>query len=291
VNLYVDFNFIQMQLNSGPVFRRAVLRGWEELLIRAQELRRPFGREQSFKLVPGRLVADRLLVGLHAAGLDAQALFGLCEELGLPPAGRALLEAQLPRANAVFLACEEAGGPPLYKAYLEFWDEVRARVRAGDRSPQVLHFGVKWSAAQPGRHEEARYVCHPLLASREVLLRMAAAYPAQDEASALEPARAIVRMAARRRPDAAFLYLDASETGNPRRSFDINLYAAGLQVQEAAGSLRQAASHFGVPARALEDQLQVLGPLPLGHLSGGRDRRGAEFLSVYAEVAPLPAAP
>ena len=258
-----------------------------ELLQRILHRGLAFGREDSFKLLPGRVLADRILLGVQRAHLPDTLFFSLADELGMPAAARAVLAAQLPRANAVFFAGEAAGDDVLHKVYLEFWDEVRRRVRGGQAEPQLLHLGVKWSRQRPGHHEEARYVCHPLIGLRDVLRRMRDLYP---DGGSMESARAIVRQAAKRWPEAAFLYLEASESGNPRRSFDINLYKAGLRVDDVAAELRQVARHFGIGEEAIAAQLVRLGPLPLGHVSGGRDRRGGEFLSVYAEVAPLPEA-
>lgn len=262
--------------------------GGQDLLRRLDAAGLPYGQELSFKLGPGRCIPDRLLVGIPLQLADARVPFGIAADLGLPEAGRALLQRELPRASTVLLATEEHGGEVLYKVYLEFWDAVRARVRAGDRTPQLLHLGVKWVRGRPGRHEEARYLCHPLLPLRDVLRRMGDSDPV-TAAGTLELARRIVRRAARRDPAPSLVYLEATEAGNPRHSFDINLYPCGLLVREVQAELREAASRFGIAQEDVEGPLRQLAGLPLGHLSGGCDRRGGEFLSVYAEVAPLPA--
>jgi hypothetical protein len=261
----------------------------QEVVHRLQTLGLLWGREDSFKLGPRRLLADRMLVGVQAASMSVDVLLHLSEKLGMPTAAKVLLAARLPLANAVFFGTEEDDGERICKIYLEFWDEVRQAVRKGARDPQLLHFGVKWSSARAGHFEQAQYVCHPLLGARDVLRRMGDAYPEDGTATAgKEIARSIVRRGLRRAPQAAFLYLDASEAGNPRRSFDINLYKAGLHVKDVDAELRQAAANFGLAEEAMEAQLQRLGSRPLGHISGGLDRRGEEFLSVYAEIQPLP---
>ncbi len=80
------------------------------------------------------------------------------------------------------------------------------------------------------------------------------------------------------------LYLEVSEHGNPRSSFDIKLYKSGMLVADAAAQLLQAGAFFDVPPQLVDEQLQLLGPCPLGHLSSGLDRHGQPFLSVYAEA-------
>jgi hypothetical protein len=277
-----------MQSAPSPANRRNDLTARQDLLQRVAAAGWPHGREQSFKMVAGRLLRDRLLLGVQRSAMQPSQLWTLAGELGMPAAGQELLAQHWERANAVFLATEDSDTGRMYKVYLEFWDEARRAVRAGARSAQLLHLGVKWSSARPGHHEEARYMVHPLLGLRDIQRRMADCYPAQAPGAGLELARAIVRRAAMRNPQAAFLYLEASETGNPRRSFDINLYKSGLRVGDAAAELRALARHFAIAAGDLEEQLRQLGELPLGHVSGGCDRRGAEFLSIYAEIAPLP---
>lgn len=248
----------------------------------------PHGREQSFKLVPGRLLADRLLVGIATRALPATEMRALSSRFGMPQGGWEVLSAHLAKANAVFIGTEETPSARMLKMYVELWDEVRRVVREGAREPQLLHLGVKWSTARVGHWEEARYMCHPLLGVRDILRRMAGCYPDAGPRPPLESARSIVRHAAQREPHASFLYVEVQEAGNPRRSFDINLYKSGMLVRDAADEIRAIASHLGVPPADLEAQLEQLGDRALGHISGGMDRRGEEFLSVYAEVQPLP---
>lgn len=248
----------------------------------------PHGREQSFKLVPGRLLADRVLVGVPLRALPATEMQAAADALRMPPGGWQVLSKHLSKANAVFIGTEETASARMLKMYLEFWDEVRRVVRNGARDPQLLHLGVKWSTARIGHWEEAHYMCHPLLGVRDILRRMGGCYPEGGARTGLEQARSIVRNAAHREPQASFLYLEVEEAGNRRRSFDINLYKSGMLVRDAADELRSIASHLGVATADVELQLQQLGERPLGHISGGMDRRGQEFLSVYAEIQPLP---
>jgi hypothetical protein len=174
------------------------------------------------------------------------------------------------------------------KVYLEFWDQVRRETRrTGSQAPQLLHLGVKWDTARPGHHEVARYECHPLLNLPAILRRMASCYPEDLPSALCALTQNIVRTAARRNPSASMLYLEVSEQGNPRSSFDVNLYKSGLVVADVSEQLRLAAEHFELAAGAIEAQLERLGHCPLGHLSSGLDRKGKEFLSVYGETVAL----
>lgn len=258
-----------------------------DLLARMAALGVPYGREQSFKLAPGQLLADRLLIGVPASQLTAETTLAIGSAFGMPAAAQQLVTSRFSEANAVFFATEDSAVHRVFKLYLEFWDLVRARVRGGDASPQLLHLGVKWDSARPDRFEVAHYTCVPLLNSRDVLRRMAAVLPPDAPRGAVGIAQDIVRLAAGR-SGAPFIYMDVSETGNPRRSFDINLYKSELVVGDAASQLRAAAAHFGVAGPPFETLLAGMQAMPLGHVAAGLDRRGGEFLSLYAEVAPLP---
>lgn len=261
----------------------------QRVLATVELLGGPHGREDSFKIGLGQLVADRLLVALPTAGLPEVQLQQAALALGMPPAAWAVLQPRLAAANAVFFGTEEGRAPPVCKMYLEFWDEARRAVRAGAHGPQLVHLGVKWSSARPGHFEQAHYECHPLLSARDVLRRMGGVHGEQAATSrGLEPARAILRDGLKRSPGASFLYLEVREDANPRSSFDVNVYKAGLRVADAARHLEEAARRFGVAQAEMAAQLHRLGDRPLGHLSGGLDRRGEEFLSVYAEIAPMP---
>jgi hypothetical protein len=249
----------------------------------------PHGREHSFKFVRGQVLGNRVLVGVPRSSIRCETVLAIGREFGMPMAAQHLLTARFKEANAVFFATEEDGPQWLFKIYLEFWDVVRARVIAGDITPQLLHLGVKWSSARPGHFEEAHYTCHPLLGVRDVLRRMGEVYPPEATSTAsLAFAQDVVRMGVNRRRDAVFLYLEASEAGNPRRSFDVNLYKTGLAVADAAEGLRALAVQLGIAQESVSSVLAGMAALPLGHVAAGCDRRGDEFLSVYAEIAPLP---
>ncbi len=271
---------LQLQLTHSEAAR--------SLLTRIEAAGLPHGKECSFKLAPGRLIAGRLLVGMSLSQVDAAVPLAIADALGLPAPGRAQLLRALPQASGILLATEEQGTTVLHKVYLEFWDAVRTRVLDGDRRPQLLHLGIKWDAARPGYFDETRYVCQPLLSLRDLLRRMAVTYAPERPPQTLELARRIVRQAAQREPAPSLVYLEATEVGNPRRSFDINLYPSGLLVGDVATELREVAAYMAVEPLGFERLLGDVAALPLGHISGGCGRHGDEFLSLYAELDAMP---
>ncbi len=247
-----------------------------------------YGREDSFKLSKARLLGNRVLIGIESASLEPQQALALASELGMPAACLTVLLPHAPEANAVFFGYEDQGRSWVCKVYLEFWDKVRRETRrTGSLAPQLLHLGVKWDPEVADKHEIARYDCHPMLGLRHILRRIAACYGETDSAALSALAQSIVRDAARRKPDASMLYLEVSERGNARASFDINLYKSGMRVSDAAPQLRQCSQLFELAPGLIEDQLNRLGNCALGHVSSGIDRHGEAFLSVYAETLPL----
>lgn len=257
----------------------------QHLLKRLNTLGITYGREDSFKLTHQQLIPSRVLIGIDIALLPAATMFELALDLGMPAECRGVLTPYLPHANLVLFGVEDRPGGSVCKLYLEFWEQVRQEVlRTGSMTPRLLHLGVKWDEARPGRHEVARYTCFPRLSAADAMRRMARLYPQAPAANCSEAALGIVRRSLQRNPAASLLYLEVSEDANPRCSFDINLYKTGLRVADAGPELRQAARQLDVSIDALEQQLQSLGHCLLGHLSGGTDRYGGEFLSVYVET-------
>lgn len=246
-----------------------------------------YGREDSFKLCHRRVLGGRVLLGISAADLEVADALALASTVDMPDVCLQVLLSHTAEANAVFFGFEDLGTSWVCKVYLEFWDKVRRETRrTGSQAPQLLHLGVKWDTALPGRHQVARYDCHPLLGVRAILRRIVMCY-GEDGASALcALAQAIVRAAAQRNRDASWLYLEVSEQGNPRASFDINLYKSGMLVADIGQQLRQAGAFLALPPERIEEQLFRLGACPLGHLSSGMDRHGQPFLTVYGETTP-----
>lgn len=256
---------------------------WLELLTRH---RLPYGREDSFKLRHATLLSQRVLFGVDRRHLPINDLLGMAQELGMPAVYEDTLRAHHAAANMVFFGSEVDGQRQVLKVYLELWDALRQRVRdTGDRSPGLLNVGVKWDA-HSGAHCRADYLCHPMLSTTGVLGRMAQLYRQVPAPNAGALAASLVRQAAQRAPQASFLYVEVSEGDSPRQSFDLNLYKSGLSIQDVRPTLSELGLHFRLPPAQLDALLDAIAQHPLGHLSGGCDRHGDEFATIYHEIAP-----
>jgi len=247
-----------------------------------------FGFEKSFKLSAGSVQDERLILGVRAERAPHEALLRICGELGMSKAHLDQFEARLPEANTVGFGFEGGRKGGAYKVYLEFWDRVVERVRREPQkpAPQLLFLGYKWPVRGGGRSAIAEYTCHPLLSIEAIARRLAALYP--GDSPSLGAALEILQLAAARLgPDDSFVYVEAEEEGNPRRSFDLNFYKVGLRVADLRAPLSRLCERYSIKSAQLESLLGQSAARPFGHLSGGVGREGEDFLTVYYEIEGL----
>jgi hypothetical protein len=253
----------------------------------------PHGRERSIKLRDQRLLANRFLltVARDDIGADTSArVLAACERVEMPQEFRDAVAGHVTPANMIHFGYEEEhDGRAYYKVYLERGEQF-ARAMASRppvTDPFVLFHAFKWNCAD--RHEKVmtRYVCHPRLTRTALLQRVAAVYAGQAERTPWHVVCEIVSAAARRVPESELLYLDVTEEGTNRKSFDVNFYRAGLRMASVAPFVERLAAHFRLRSDVMVDALAGMDDLRLGHVAGGVDRLGRDFLTIYfgAEAA------
>ena len=237
------------------------------------------GVEKSFKMAERSLLADRYLVGIHKADISPAALFALCEKMGMPERYRPAFSAHAEQANAIHFGYEGHDGSSIYKVYLEF----AARLAASPSPAILLHVAYKWNARNPGESTVARYECHPGLPTAAILDRLGNLYSGRPDRVALDAVREIIALAAGRMTEPP-MYLEVREENNPRASFDVNLHEAGVRVQEIAPQLARLREHYSIPAGRYDPLYNAIKGAVLGHLSGGINRQGKDFITVYYPV-------
>ena len=94
-------------------------------------------------------------------------------------------------------------------------------------------------------------------------------------------------LAARRIANDSFVYVEAAEEGNPRKSFDINFYKAGLTLAELQPIFAPLCQRYSIAGGDLESQIAMAGTRAFSHLSGGLGRDAEDFLTVYYEIEPI----
>jgi hypothetical protein len=245
-----------------------------------------YGFERSFKVLDRTLLGNRFLLTMskHAIpGNPQERVLDICRRMDMP---KLLLEdfcESLPSANYVHFGFEESEKAYIYKAYLEFWtnwqDEIRSRPDRSD--PFLVYKGFKWDVSDNRKCALTRYTCYPSISVEGMRERLGGIFDGPRYGGPLEITKEILDIASNRITHDKILYLEVMEEDNPRRSFDINMYKANLRLEELHPLLSEMCRHYSVPAeefRILYDQFRAR---LFGHLSGGIDREGRDFLTIY----------
>ena len=174
------------------------------------------------------------------------------------------------------------------KLYLETAIAPDEAARAKARSePLLQHLAFKWDLL---KHADVvtRYLWHPMLSAEGIAERLSHVYRGSGDGISLEIAKAVFDLAAARISAERLQYLEVQEDENERRSFDLNVYTADMQVKDLQQALFRMREHYGVRPgqfQALYDQIKNKA---LGHVAGGVHRNGRDFFNVYYGVAGVP---
>jgi hypothetical protein len=256
------------------------------LMRLVDELGVPHQHERSMRLSRGELLSHRFLLTMNRADLGDDALgktLGICRELRMPAAAEFEAAARFDEAVCVHFGFEASPKGSVCKLYLErpMVPAEKDAAAAAGRSV-LVHTAFKWSPGA-GTHVLARYLWRPEPTLPQVRARIAELLGGESTRAA-QLAFDVLALGLERAPLDRLQLLEASEEGSPRRSFDLNLYAAEREMQDAQATLYAMRDHFGVPPgrfQAIYDQVRHQ---RLGHVAGGVHRDGSEFLTVYFGV-------
>jgi hypothetical protein len=147
---------------------------------------------------------------------------------------------------------------------------------------EVVHLAVKWRADDPASAAVSRYVWPAAgRGPAAIAARLAGlARPAGGLAS-VRAALDIVEAAKGHCPPDRIVMVEVEEEQSPRRSFDINVYSAKLPASAVAPALGRLGAAYGIAPARIDKLLSRVGPLQLGHLSGGIGRSGRDFATLY----------
>jgi hypothetical protein len=248
-----------------------------------------YGFERSFKISEKSLLGNRFLFTMnkHSIRQDPhERILNICRRMDMPKQLLEVYNENLPSANYVHFGFEEDEKSYIYKAYLEFWtdweNEIKNKPNRSD--PFLVHLGFKWDVSQPTRCVLTRYTCYPSLSFENILERLSKVFYGDRYRTPLEIAKGIVSLALNRISHDKIFYVEVEEENNPRRSFDMNMYRAKLRLEELYPLLLDMCQHYSIPPeefRILYDQFKTK---IFGHLSGGIDREGKDFLTIYYGV-------
>ncbi len=260
------------------------------LLGMVGELGVPYQHERSFRIAEGVLLANRFLLTISRRDLptDGQArVLDICTRLGMPVPLQAAAQEAFKTARCLHFGFEGDADEVICKLYLERGVPGEEAQRARQElQPVLLHLAFKWNPAA-GNCVTTRYWWHPLLPAGEIEQRLATLYGSECGPS-LDMARAALQLATAKVAGERLQYLEVQEDENSRRSFDLNLYNAKLQVRDIQSLLYRMRERFAVRPgqfQALYDQIKGKS---LGHLAGGVHRNGQDFFNVYYGVTGFP---
>lgn len=253
------------------------------------------GIERSIKVVPGAVWDDRFLLSLYRDYLGSNPLTRLqllCQAMNMPQGVHDMLLSEIVQARFIHLGYERAGGEVTYKFYLEFPE--------GFTEPQTLHKGsapdterlvhkaYKWSAGSPEHFTVARYYGGSGLSHTSLEGKIRNAYAGRPDSQAAEFPLQLLGLAETRIDSRDLFLLEVEEEGNPRCSFDLNLYPAELKLGDVYSQVATGWRYFSISEDETARVLQPLAGEVFGHLSGGIDRRGGEFCTIYFGARPVP---
>jgi hypothetical protein len=250
-------------------------------LLRGQPIE---GFERSFKMSAGSLLGDRYLLGVQRNALPDAVLLDICQHIQMPRGQLAAMQESLPRASTVHFGFEQSEASGTHKVYLEFASALDPVLRTGDAA--LLHIAYKWDMANPRNSTIAKYLCYPDIVADELVGRHAALYSDRAGDLTVTITREILDLALRR-AGGRLMYLEVSEQGNPRRSFDVNLHEAGLFVEDIEPCLYDLRQHYGISPEQFDPMFALVRRARLAHLSGGINRHGKDFVTVYYEADAL----
>jgi hypothetical protein len=248
-----------------------------------------YGFERSFKISEKALLGNRFLftMSTHAIIQDPHGrILNICRRMDMPEKLLEIYNENLPSANYVHFGFEEDEKSYIYKAYLEFWtdweNEIKNKPNRSD--PFLVHLGFKWDVSEPTRCVLTRYTCHPSLSVDNILERISKVFDRDPYRTPCEIAKGIVKLASSRISNDKILYVEVEEENNPRRSFDINMYKAKLRLEELYSLLLDICQHYSIPSEEFHILYDQFRTKLFGHLSGGIDREGKDFLTIYYGV-------
>jgi hypothetical protein len=248
-----------------------------------------YGTENSFKLFDGAVLANRFLIGFKKdtiSGDPREPLADLCRGIGMPQACLEAFLEKLPEANIILFGYEENETNSVYKAYLEFGHKFDQVILDNPQNPEglLIHLGFKWNPVKSAAPTTAKYFCYPSFSVETILQKLSGVFYEGGHRPSFDIAKGIVELAAlRMRPD-EFLYTEVTEENNPRRSFDINMYMANLRMRDLYPLLSRTFRHYRIPEETFQRLYDQMKLRIFGHLSGGVDREGRDFLTIYHGV-------
>lgn len=270
----------QYESAFGSIDEQA-LAGGKVLLDLIRDLGVPHGYEYSFKMCEGLVLADRFLITMDKAALGEDCrrkLIELCTKLRAPAAFLEAMDSTISEACNLHFGFEASEKGGMHKVYLEFPLPTLTE-------PTLVHTSYKWDPLHPERHAIGTYTHYPLLRYDETAGRMRELLAECSRPGTFAIADEFLKLAMPRVKD-DFHYLEVTEAGNPRKSFDVNLYGASLTIGDIRPLLLRLAERYSLSVQEFSGSLDSIQRMRFGHLTAGIDREGRDFFTIHFGVEP-----
>jgi len=275
--------------NDTKAFSVDPIRAADRLVQLVEGLHVPYGYERSLRLCQRALLPHRFLLTIHKDPIeqpDDLRIMELCRRMKMPEAFLETTAQTLAAARFVHFGFEEDEKACLYKVYLEHGapNTRPAAAERNRRTPVLLHVAFKWDVGDPVRRAVTRYIWYPSLRMRDIANKLEEIYGDSKYERSLEIAKDILELATGRTAPEDLRYMEVTEVQNARRSFDLNLYDAELQVQDVYPFLARMCQQYSIPPERFEALFDGIKTRTLGHLAGGLHRKGEDFFNLYYGV-------
>ncbi|MCH2180305.1 MAG: hypothetical protein MK106_16055, partial [Mariniblastus sp.] len=255
----------------------------EQLIAAVSGLGAPFRFERSFRLSPAGLSNNRCLMSVVKDTIpnsSEEAIIGVCRILQMPDSILDAAIQELANAKFVHWGLEDDFEQPIGKIYFEY--PIPNGALDSGNGPLLLHVAFKWNPNKPAQVMRTCYQFYPHLELSQIQNRLKQIYASENSSPpSLAVVDSVLRKTAERLRSSEIQYLEVNEDSNPRRSFDLNLYDAGLTIGDLRPDILEMADRFSqdrTKINAFADQIQHFSA---GHLAGGIHRNGSEFFNVY----------
>jgi len=285
---YDESAFRQDPVNKRPWHKTSqdTVSMGDHLLSLIKKLDINFAFERSLKIFEKTLIGNRLVYGIHKKEIGEKAhetILDLCRQVNMPEEFREIVQRNLKDVEVTGWAIEEMDNATTCKMYLDFMDKWKREVKATSAEiyPFLLYLGFKWDAVDETRRGRARYTWYPSLPLKRILERLANLLDVDINRDLFEVAKGLLETALSKVAYHDIVYVEVTEDNSPRKSFDINLCGAKLLLKQIYPFLQRICRHYSIPDEEFHALYNPHRSMKFGHLSGGIDRRGKDFATLY----------
>jgi len=242
--------------------------------------------ERSFKMFQKNLLGNRFLFIIEKKAIKQdlnEKILDICKRINMPERFLQAFNENYPDAGCVDFGFEENERSSVYKVYLDLGAEKVKQIKAESdkRKPFLLFLGFKWDALDNTKCYLTKYTWYPSLPFEKILEKLASVFEHSEYGKPFEIANAFLDIISRRISHQDVQYLEVTDENSQRRSFDINIYKAELQLKEVYPALARIYQHYSIPENKFHAFYNQMRTRVLGHISGGIDREEKDFFTIY----------